>query len=424
MNEGARPFLELLHGGLHGWTALWAMRPGRGQRLTTWTPAARWPNLPRWVEQEAETVALSVCTFAEKQRPEAWALEVPALWTDLDPPDPIKAALEAGAAGALEQLAAWRAAALRELRDHRPAPSLIVDSGRGWHGYWLLVPIVLLEGSARARLVELVKSCNRALAARLGGDTGTDLARVLRVPGTVNRKPGGGPCLLLSADGPRYRLEDLAGELAADRLRLEAERPATRARTRARVEVPPAPATGPRRRGRRSLGATVKHLLALEPWARPLVVRGWFPYRKRYRSRSEADMAAVGAMVRGGWPDARIFAAFARPDWLIGDRYRQLRDAGGQKREDEYLARTIGTARARQAAPAEQPEAGPGGAGAVQAGDAAITTNRPRLEGRVATGGEDGPPAVATVDELAALVEAGELDPDRLAAYLATVGEC
>lgn len=66
------------------------------------------------------------------------------------------------------------------------SPSAIVDSGGGFHCYWLIdQPFVLDSDAARERAREL----QARWVAFVGGDTGAkDLARVLRVPGTFNTK--------------------------------------------------------------------------------------------------------------------------------------------------------------------------------------------------------------------------------------------
>jgi hypothetical protein len=64
-----------------------------------------------------------------------------------------------------------------------PTPSAIVDSGGGVHAYWLL------DEPATGADLALIPLINQALAERVGGDHVSDLARLLRVPGTRNRKP-------------------------------------------------------------------------------------------------------------------------------------------------------------------------------------------------------------------------------------------
>lgn len=67
-----------------------------------------------------------------------------------------------------------------------PCPSVIVRSGGGWHCYWLLdEPFVIDTDADRKRAREL----QYRWVGRCGGDGGAkDLARVLRVPGTLNGK--------------------------------------------------------------------------------------------------------------------------------------------------------------------------------------------------------------------------------------------
>lgn len=340
----AADFLQLLHGGLAGYAILLVVSPS-GKRLHFRCPnPGKWPNVPRFVERNPVTVAHTVCTFREPRRLAALALEVPALWAEVDAPTTEPSAL-----------ATWREAAVRELRDLHPAPSLIVDSGRGYHGYWLLAPRIRLDGPESARLAAMVVSCNATLRTLLGeagltGDVVSDLARVLRLPGSFNPKPGGGPCRLLLADGPRYRMEDLTAELRPFMLRFESAPSTPRpSRPSAPVEVAP---PHPRRRGRPSLGVTRRDLRTLKPWARALVEGGTWRFGSRYArpdgrgvDRSRGDLAAVGAMVKARWTDAQIVAAFAREQWFIGTRFRALRDAESPERAQDYLRRTIAKAR-------------------------------------------------------------------------------
>jgi len=76
---------------------------------------------------------------------------------------------------------------LKELEKFKPAPSIIVDSGLGYHCYWLLkIPIPI---NNRTIFLE-IKGILKGLALKLGGDiAGHDLCRLLRVPGTLNIKP-------------------------------------------------------------------------------------------------------------------------------------------------------------------------------------------------------------------------------------------
>lgn len=70
-------------------------------------------------------------------------------------------------------------------------PSVLIDSGGGYHAYWLLSQTLRLDTpEARARVIEVQHAWNEAV----GGEKGVnDLARVLRVPGAFNCKPERGP---------------------------------------------------------------------------------------------------------------------------------------------------------------------------------------------------------------------------------------
>lgn len=74
------------------------------------------------------------------------------------------------------------------LNDLPCRPTLIIFSGGGLHVYWILsVPFLLDDDAARNRAI----LAQHAMALFVGGDTAVhDLARVLRVAGTVNHKPG------------------------------------------------------------------------------------------------------------------------------------------------------------------------------------------------------------------------------------------
>jgi hypothetical protein len=141
------------------------------------------------------------------------ALELPGLWADLDfgtdghgdrkelprPPD-------ADAAASLVQIAGL------------PAPTLWIHSGGGLYAWWLLQqPFAIPDSHARSYLDTLSRKWQHVLAkaaASRGWFYGTevsDLARVLRLPGTVNRKIAGRdrPARVTASDGPRYLLQDL-----------------------------------------------------------------------------------------------------------------------------------------------------------------------------------------------------------------------
>jgi len=226
----------------------------------------------------------------------------------------------------------------------------LIFSGRGWHGYWLLNKPIRLEGPDRDRLAKLVEGINRDLAERLDGDTVADLARVMRIPGTINPK-NGVTCRMIFSGGLTYNLADLADALEVK----ESVQEMDQVRPLNPMSLKdPKPENATTRRGRPKLRVTVRDLRTLPPWARHIVMGGAWRSGKRYLKpggegldRSRADMAAVGEMVRSGWSDERIFAAFKHPCWLIGDRFRDLWANQGPTRAVDYMERTIEKARLR-----------------------------------------------------------------------------
>ena len=110
-----------------------------------------------------------------------------------------------------------------------PQPSIVVSSGTGIHGYWLLNRD-LTSRRQRLQLTALLPGFYRSF----GGDHVQNLSRVMRPPGTVNHKDARNgrrplPCTLSACDPQlRYRLEDFSGWMAQAGTRAIREIPRTR----------------------------------------------------------------------------------------------------------------------------------------------------------------------------------------------------
>lgn len=103
-----------------------------------------------------------------------------------------------------------------------PTPSLWVHSGGGLYPWWLLDQPALVTDDNRAALSALSSRWQSVLgksAERLGYCYGTgvgDLSRVLRVPGTTNRKAGQErPCRVMEDTGQVYAVGELLDALPA-----------------------------------------------------------------------------------------------------------------------------------------------------------------------------------------------------------------
>jgi hypothetical protein len=79
------------------------------------------------------------------------------------------------------------------------APSVIIDSGGGYHGYWLLVEPFLIHSEEKRKRIQDIQ--RRWVGCTQGDDGAKDLARVLRIPGTLNVKyDPARPVTVLQAD--------------------------------------------------------------------------------------------------------------------------------------------------------------------------------------------------------------------------------
>lgn len=77
-------------------------------------------------------------------------------------------------------------AALEHVKQLDPRPSVVVDSGGGYHCYWMFRDSVVIDTPVQR---ETMRKMQAAWVVLMGGDTSAkDLARVLRVPGTYNYK--------------------------------------------------------------------------------------------------------------------------------------------------------------------------------------------------------------------------------------------
>ncbi len=107
--------------------------------------------------------------------------------------------------------------ALKEFykRHQLPAPSILVDSGRGWHVYWVLdKPYPIEEWQPVAEKLKL--ACSQ-FGLHIDKQVTADAARILRVPNTLNHKTS--PplnCTVHSNNAGVTSLEDFASKLPED----------------------------------------------------------------------------------------------------------------------------------------------------------------------------------------------------------------
>lgn len=97
-------------------------------------------------------------------------------------------------------------------------PSIIIDSGNGYHLYWLLKEPENIEGEEDIKRVE---GYLKGLCKRLGGDNkSAEIARVMRLPGTMNVKDPENPkpCKIVEFhDDRRFDLDDFSDFYVGDK---------------------------------------------------------------------------------------------------------------------------------------------------------------------------------------------------------------
>ena len=164
----------------------------RGRKRSRVVRPALWLRTSDFLSQHAELVAFArrtqaniycgVCPRERKGDSHDESIKViRCIWCDMDDVD-IKEAEDR-----------WRDADI-------PCPSLVVRSGSGIHGYWLLQR-ALQTPQERSRFLAMVPHFYKSF----GGDHVQNLSRVLRPPGTLNFKDARNgrsplPCTLLACD--------------------------------------------------------------------------------------------------------------------------------------------------------------------------------------------------------------------------------
>src|SRR5262245_19911338 len=112
-----------------------------------------------------ENVYFGVCTRRDRDGSKDGVLELPALWADID----------------FKDLAGGENEAREVVKSFPLTPSIIVNSGHGYHPYFILKEPIAATLDVEAYLKGISKALRADAAA-------AELARVLRVPATFNYK--------------------------------------------------------------------------------------------------------------------------------------------------------------------------------------------------------------------------------------------
>jgi putative DNA primase/helicase len=101
--------------------------------------------------------------------------------------------------------------AARTIIARLPTPSVLIHSGGGLYPIWMFERPILITDTNRAEVKarseqwqQLIKATSEKLGWHYGSGVG-DLARVLRLPGSINRKAGlERPCRIIEVTGAVY----------------------------------------------------------------------------------------------------------------------------------------------------------------------------------------------------------------------------
>lgn len=299
--------------------ALWTKATKRTDYLGAASEAERFEGKPDVYVH----AALAGPGAPRAKRPHArHAAAIPGVWADIDvvggPDDPPGKLLAPDVDAALE------------IANGILTPTVLVHSGYGVQAWWLLEEPWSLEGEdARGQAGRMVQGWQRllrnaALDKGFGLDPTHDLARLMRLPGTLNNKGPDGttaPVRVLEDDGPRYPMEEIAGYAIAAAPPQQASKVNLGSNRRFPVRKFDA-----LRDNHESFRGTWEHTL------RDRKTKGW--------SMSEYDLALASMAVNAGWSDDEVAE-------LIAEHRRKHNGEDDPKAaRTDYLERTI--ARARQ----------------------------------------------------------------------------
>jgi P4 family phage/plasmid primase-like protien len=293
--------------------------PDGGKTTTATFTGREVEALHRWIDirQGRQNLYFTVNrTFntVEKKPSKADMAAAVALHVDIDP--------RAG-----EELESERARALKLLQEFKPAPTVIIDSGGGYQGFWVLDAPCDLAGNPEDERRHLpVEERNLAIEVTLQADRCHNIDRIMRLPGTINvpgekkRAKGRQPALahVVAADWQRrYRLEDFPRE--------------------SRTPVSTSSVATPHVAAPADVDIAT---LPVSDALRALIVNGRDPDNpQRWPSKSEALHHAICAMIREDLPDTVILGVILDRDLGISEHV--LKDPKPHKYAMRQLARAL-----------------------------------------------------------------------------------
>ena len=215
-----RQFIERVHGSEpHGWLVIWT-RQDKATRAFPLKEGGALDAAVDYCSARAERQDVYAAVGLQGCEPEGGGrgkedgvVSVPGVWADID---------FGGEAHKAQDLPRTEAEALSVVATVGLDPSIIVRSGFGLHVYWLFDQALRVETDSERQwmkaLSRLFQHMLRLQARALGWtvDPTADLCRVLRVPGTFNRKVAGDVRpVTVEYSGLTYSVHDIAEMVAS-----------------------------------------------------------------------------------------------------------------------------------------------------------------------------------------------------------------
>lgn len=247
------------------------------------------------------------------------------LWVDLDPPASVwdkKSKQEIGS-GSLDR---WRSATLAALRAFDPAPTFVIDSGRGFWGLWQLDALALQDD---------VEAANIALARAFGdeGDKCHNIDRVARMPDTLNTKTGARSRLVVCEPERVYSIDQFAKATVTAKTAIAPARAAVAAKTSGK-----AAASDP-------IAALAQY--GISPTTLAIIASGHDPSDPaRFPSRSEAVWYVCCELCRRTVPEQIVLAVLLDKRLGISESIYVQSDGTSVSQPDRYAQEQITKAQA------------------------------------------------------------------------------
>ena len=201
-----------------------------------------------------------------------------------------------------EDLASWQARKLVELQAFRPKPSSIEFSGRGYYALWRLTEFTPDW--------QRVKRINKWLAMQLGGDDCYDVARILRLPTTMNSKPDAQRAFVVECDPTlTYSLDEFS---EASLTHLE--------RKLSELAIQPEPLP---------LEFELRCQKHPSLWSRIYSEDGAREVGAKLRTdghhvdRSRNDFSIAGSLLRMGIGAGEVYTVLTHSTWFSGEKFRE-----------------------------------------------------------------------------------------------------